>query len=127
MLAEGCPRGAFCCPRRLPEALRASKTDQKRSFPPVCRPHAAGYAASMTELPTPLPPRTRAPKCTLPRSRHASVSLNNLHTQYAVLALYPADREPVCREQRALYTRNAPRRDVAAEKQGGMHEQFQPG
>jgi peroxiredoxin len=55
------------------------------------------------QQPTPLPPGTPAPDFALPRSRHASVSLRDFGGRRAVLAFYPADWEPVSREQLALY------------------------
>ncbi len=57
----------------------------------------------MDEQPTPLPPGTPAPDFTLPRSQYASVSLNDFRGRRVVLAFYPADWEPVSREQLALY------------------------
>lgn len=62
----------------------------------------------MDEHPTPLPPGTRAPDFTLPRSRYASVSLSDLRGRRVVLAFYPADWEPVSREQLALYQEYTP-------------------
>jgi len=62
----------------------------------------------MDELPSPLPPGTLAPDFTLPRSRHASVSLRDFRGRRAVLVFYPADWEPVSREQLALYQEYAP-------------------
>jgi peroxiredoxin len=57
----------------------------------------------MEERPTPLPPGTPAPAFALPRSAHASVSLGDFRGRRVVLAFYPADWEPVSREQLALY------------------------
>ncbi len=57
----------------------------------------------MDEQPTPLPPGTPAPDFTLPRSQYASVSLNDVRGRRVVLAFYPADWEPVSREQLGLY------------------------
>lgn len=62
----------------------------------------------MDEQPTPLRPGTRAPDFTLPRSRYASVSLSALRGRRVVLAFYPADWEPVSREQLTLYQEYAP-------------------
>jgi len=62
----------------------------------------------MHEQPTPLPPGTPAPDFTLPRSRHASVSLNDFRGRRLVLAFYPADWEPVSREQLTLYQEYLP-------------------
>ena len=57
----------------------------------------------MEERPTPLPAGTRAPDFALPCSAHASVSLRDFRGRRVVLAFYPADWEPVSREQLALY------------------------
>ena len=57
----------------------------------------------MDEQLTPLPPGTPAPDFALPRSRYASVSLNAFRSRRVVLAFYPADWEPVSREQLTLY------------------------
>jgi peroxiredoxin len=57
----------------------------------------------MDELPPPLSPGTPAPDFALPRSAHASVSLEDFRGRRVVLAFYPADWEPVSREQLALY------------------------
>src|SRR3712207_4287980 len=65
----------------------------------------------MDELPTPLPPGTPAPDFTLPRSWHASVSLRDFRGRRLVLAFYPADWEPVSREQLALYQEYLPTLD----------------
>lgn len=62
----------------------------------------------MDESPTPLPPGTPAPGFALPRSAHASVSLGDFRGRRLVLAFYPADWEPVSREQLALYDEYAP-------------------
>jgi len=62
----------------------------------------------MDERPTPLPPGTPAPDFSLPRSRYASVSLNDFRGRRVVLAFYPADWEPVSHEQLALYQQYAP-------------------
>ncbi len=62
----------------------------------------------MDEQPTPLPQGTPAPDFTLPRSHYASVSLNALRGRRVVLAFYPADWEPVSREQLALYQEYMP-------------------
>jgi peroxiredoxin len=73
----------------------------------------------MDELPTPLPPGTSAPDFTLPRSPHASVSLGNFRGRRLVLAFYPADWEPVSREQLVLHEEYAPAfRDLRAEVVG---------
>ncbi|CAA9481344.1 MAG: Alkyl hydroperoxide reductase subunit C-like protein [uncultured Rubrobacteraceae bacterium] len=57
----------------------------------------------MDEQQTPLPPGTPAPDFSLPRSAHASVSLGDFLGKRLVLAFYPADWEPVSREQLALF------------------------
>ena len=57
----------------------------------------------MDEEPSPLPAGAAAPAFTLPRSIHASVSLADLRGRRAILVFYPADWEPVSREQLALY------------------------
>jgi peroxiredoxin len=62
----------------------------------------------MDEQPTPLPPGTPAPDFNLPRSRHASVSLRDFRGRRVVLVFYPADWEPVSREQLAFYQEYAP-------------------
>lgn len=62
----------------------------------------------MNELPTPLPPGAPAPDFALPCSEHASVSLRDFRGRRVVLAFYPADWEPVSREQLALYGEYAP-------------------
>ena len=62
----------------------------------------------MDEQPQPLPPGTPAPDFTLPRSRYASVSLRDFRGRCVVLAFYPADWEPVSREQLTLYKEYAP-------------------
>jgi peroxiredoxin len=70
----------------------------------------------MDELPTALPAGTRAPDFTLPRSRYASVSLSDFRGQRIVLAFYPADWEPVSREQLILYQEYVPTfQDLGAE------------
>jgi peroxiredoxin len=73
----------------------------------------------MDEQPTPLPPGTPAPDFALPWSRHASVSLRDFRGRRVVLAFYPADWEPVSREQLALYEEYAPTfRELRAEVVG---------
>jgi peroxiredoxin len=73
----------------------------------------------MDELLKPLEPGTPAPDFTLPRSPHASVSLSDFCGRRVVLAFYPADWEPVSREQLALYGAFAPAfRDLRAEVVG---------
>ena len=73
----------------------------------------------MDEQHTPLPPRTPAPDFTLPRSAHASVSLRDFRGRRLVLAFYPANWEPVSREQLALYEEYLPAfRDLHAEAVG---------
>ncbi len=62
----------------------------------------------MNESPTPLKAGTPAPGFTLPRSRYASVSLDDFRGRRVVLAFYPADWEPVSREQLVLYQEYAP-------------------
>lgn len=62
----------------------------------------------MDEQPTPLPHGTPAPDFTLPRSRHAPVTLRGFRGRRVVLAFYPADWEPVSREQLALYQEYLP-------------------
>jgi peroxiredoxin len=62
----------------------------------------------MGQQPTPLPPGTPAPDFALPRSRHASVSLRDFRGRRVVLAFYPADWEPVSREQLVLYQKYLP-------------------
>jgi peroxiredoxin len=57
----------------------------------------------MDERPTLLPAGTRALAFALPRSAHASVSLRDFRGRRVVLAFYPADWEPVSREQLTLY------------------------
>ena len=57
----------------------------------------------MEDRPIPLPPGTLAPPFTLPRTRHSSVSLRDFRGRRLLLVLYPADWEPVSREQLALY------------------------
>lgn len=57
----------------------------------------------MYEQPTPLPPGTPAPDFTLPRSHYAALSLKDFSGRRVVLAFYPADWEPVSREQLMLY------------------------
>ena len=52
---------------------------------------------------TPLSPGAAAPDFVLPRSPHAKVSLGDFRGRRLVLAFYPADWEPVSREQLALY------------------------
>ena len=69
----------------------------------------------MEERLTPLPVGTRAPDFALPRSAHASVSLRDFRGWRVVLAFYPADWEPVSREQLALYEEYLPAfRDLRA-------------
>ena len=73
----------------------------------------------MDESPTPLPPGTPAPGFALPRSRHLSVTLGDFRGRRVVLAFYPADWEPVSREQLALYGEYLPVfRDLQAEVVG---------
>jgi peroxiredoxin len=73
----------------------------------------------MDERPTPLPAGTRAPDFALPRSAHASVSLRDFRGRRVVLAFYPADWEPVSREQLALYGEYLPAfRELRAEVVG---------
>lgn len=62
----------------------------------------------MEDGPTPLPPGTQAPDFVLPRSPHATVSLRDFRGRRLVLAFYPADWEPVSREQLALYQEYLP-------------------
>jgi peroxiredoxin len=76
---------------------------QKPLFSTVWGYLVTGYASPMDEQLTPLPPGTPAPDFTLPVSRYASVSLNDFRGRCAVLAFYPADWEPVSREQLTLY------------------------
>lgn len=90
--------------------------DGKPSFPTVCRCLAAGYACGMDGQPTPLPPGTPAPDFTLPRSEYASLSPSDFRGRRIILAFYPADWEPVSREQLALFQEYAPTfRDLRAE------------
>jgi peroxiredoxin len=56
----------------------------------------------MEDRPIPLPPGTLAPPFTLPRTRHSSVSLRDFRGRRLLLVFYPADWEPVSREQLAL-------------------------
>jgi peroxiredoxin len=73
----------------------------------------------MDEQPTPLLPGTPAPDFTLPRSRHASVSSRDFRGRRLVVAFYPADWEPVSREQLVLYQEYAQSfRDLRAEVVG---------
>ena len=73
----------------------------------------------MDDQPTPLSPGTPAPDFTLPRSRHASVSLRDFRGRRVVLAFYLADWEPVSREQLTLYQEHARAfRDLRAEVVG---------
>ena len=73
----------------------------------------------MDEHSTPLPAGTLAPGFTLPRSRYASVSLNDFRRRRVVLAFYPADWEPVSREQLTLYQEYVPTfQDLGAEVLG---------
>ncbi|HEX8918723.1 MAG TPA: redoxin domain-containing protein [Chloroflexota bacterium] len=51
----------------------------------------------------PLPPGTRAPDFTLPRSSYASVSLGDFRGRRIILVFYPADWEPVSQQQLTLY------------------------
>lgn len=74
----------------------------------MCSHLVPEYAAPMDEQPRPLPPGTPAPDFTLPRSRYASVSLRDFRGQRVVLAFYPANWEPVSREQLTLYEEYAP-------------------
>src|SRR3712207_6738423 len=62
----------------------------------------------MDEPPTPPPTGTPAPDFALPRSRNARVSLGDFRGRRLILAFYPADWEPVSREQLALYQEYAP-------------------
>jgi peroxiredoxin len=56
---------------------------------------------------------------TLPRSPHASVSLGDFRGRRVILAFYPADWEPVSREQLALYGEYTPAfRDLRADVLG---------
>ena len=57
----------------------------------------------MNEPLTPLPAGTPAPGFTLPCSRYATVSLDDFRGRRVVLAFYPADWQPVSREQLVLY------------------------
>ncbi len=63
----------------------------------------SGYCSAVGEQLSPLPPGTPAPAFTLPRSSHASVSLADVRGRRAILSFYPADWEPVSREQLTLY------------------------
>ena len=73
----------------------------------------------MEDGPTPLPPGTPAPDFALPSSAHASASLGDFRGRRLVLAFYPADWEPVSREQLALYGEYLPAfRDLRAEVVG---------
>jgi peroxiredoxin len=56
----------------------------------------------------PLPPGTRAPDFSLPRTHFASVALSDLHGNPAVLVFYPGDWEPVSRHQLVLYQEYLP-------------------
>ena len=62
----------------------------------------------MEDQPQPLPPGMPAPDFTLPRSRYASVSLDDFRGRRVVLVFYPGDWEPVSREQLTLYEEYAP-------------------
>jgi peroxiredoxin len=62
----------------------------------------------MDGQPAPLPSGARAPDFSLPRSRSASVSLSDFRGRRVILAFYPADWEPVSREQLALYQEYLP-------------------
>ncbi len=62
----------------------------------------SGYGSAVGEKLSPLPPGTPAPAFTLPRSSHASISLADIHGRRAILLFYPADWEPVSREQLTL-------------------------
>lgn len=73
----------------------------------MCRRLAPGYASDMDKQQTPLPSGVLAPAFTLPRSRHASVSSTDFRGRRLVLAFYPADWEPVSREQLMLYQDHA--------------------
>ena len=57
---------------------------------------------------TPLPPGTRAPDFSLPRTRYESVTLADVHGYPSVLGFYPGDWEPVSSEQLALYQEYLP-------------------
>jgi peroxiredoxin len=73
----------------------------------------------MDGIQTPLPPGTPAPDFILPRSPHASLSLGTFRGRRVILAFYPADWEPVTREQLALYEEYAPAfRDLSADVLG---------
>lgn len=50
-----------------------------------------------------LQPGIPAPDFSLPRSSHASISLADLRGRCVILVFYPADWEPVSRQQLALY------------------------
>jgi peroxiredoxin len=51
----------------------------------------------------PLPRGTVAPEFTLPKSSHAVVSLADFRRRRVILVFYPADWEPVSRQQLVLY------------------------
>lgn len=52
---------------------------------------------------SPLRPGTPAPEFTLPRASYAVSSLTDVRGRAAILAFYPADWEPVSRQQLVLY------------------------
>jgi peroxiredoxin len=62
-----------------------------------------GYGSAVGEPLLPLAAGTPAPSFTLPRSSHASVSLADVRGRRVILSFYPADWEPVSREQLTLY------------------------
>lgn len=62
----------------------------------------------MNDVLTPLPPGTRAPDFSLPRTRYESVALADVHGHPSVLVFYPGDWEPVSSEQLALYQEYLP-------------------
>jgi peroxiredoxin len=64
---------------------------------------ARGYRRAMGESIRPLAAGTPAPSFTLPRASHATVSLADVRGRRAILSFYPADWEPVSREQLTLY------------------------
>jgi peroxiredoxin len=52
---------------------------------------------------SPLPPGTPAPDFTLPRSSYDAVSLADVRERRVILVFYPADWEPVSKQQLTLY------------------------
>ena len=59
-------------------------------------------------MPDPLSPGTSAPGFTLPATPDRTISLDNFRGKPVILAFYPADWSPVCRDQVSLYNEVLP-------------------